>query len=161
MMERFVAKTLAMKRYAPFAAAFVLGVGSWWGIPNFASTGPAPVNVAMDQQRPAPTVTKRRAPASAATRQASSAAAGKQARLLRAVGKGDLGTVWRLLAARIKVDPVDEQGRGPLIRAVENGRNAVTELLIERRANVNVATDDGETALMIAARRGDPVPPTC
>jgi ankyrin repeat protein len=53
-----------------------------------------------------------------------------------------------------RIDEKDEQGRTPLMLAIQEGRADVADLLIALDANVNAADAHGETPLMLAAARG-------
>jgi ankyrin repeat protein len=78
----------------------------------------------------------------------------------RAVGQGDLAEVDRLL----RIDPTLAEGRkrgnsysshAPLHKAVLFGRNPrVVDRILKEQPDVNETSEDGETALHVAVRRG-------
>ncbi|CAB0037873.1 unnamed protein product [Trichogramma brassicae] len=55
----------------------------------------------------------------------------------------------------LKIDVQDESGDTPLHSAVQNGHIVLTETLLNRDANPNVANHDGKTSLRIVCRRGN------
>lgn len=93
--------------------------------------------------------------------------------LFTAIDKGSIGHVQALLKAGADPDRVDEDGKSPLYRCVENRRLDKVNALLNAGANVNAAIpsqveqirDDepytaipdepGQTAIMLAARQGN------
>ncbi|VEN54424.1 unnamed protein product [Callosobruchus maculatus] len=71
-----------------------------------------------------------------------------------AAEKGDIALGYILLGCkRINVDvsnPVN--GRTPLMLATQNGRREFVQFLIKHRANPNLSTHNGDTALHIAVK---------
>eukprot|EP01094_Clydonella_sp_ATCC50884_P020512 TRINITY_DN4275_c0_g2_i3.p2 TRINITY_DN4275_c0_g2~~TRINITY_DN4275_c0_g2_i3.p2 ORF type:complete len:153 (-),score=35.91 TRINITY_DN4275_c0_g2_i3:283-741(-) len=70
--------------------------------------------------------------------------------------RGHQPIVEALLAAGAAVDPVDERGQTPLMRACANGWAAVAEILLQKGANINHTDIFGRTALHRAAGTGRP-----
>lgn len=75
-----------------------------------------------------------------------------------AAARGDLPGVQKLVMQRGKnrasVNQKDKEGFAPLHRAAEAGHAHIVKVLVERGANVDVATDTGFTALCLAAKEG-------
>ena len=73
-----------------------------------------------------------------------------------AAGRGDLSAVKLLLEKGADVNAADYRGYTPLLQAVQYDRDSpdIVKLLLERGANVN-AVAEGQTAVSIAARRGE------
>lgn len=70
--------------------------------------------------------------------------------LFDAIRGGDAGSVKRALASGIKANARDGEGIPALMMAALFARADVLQLLIDRGANVNAATSNGDTALMWA-----------
>jgi ankyrin repeat protein len=73
-----------------------------------------------------------------------------------AASRGDLPAVKLLLDKGADVNAVDYRGYTPLLQAVQYDRDSpeIVKLLLEHGANVH-AVAEGQTAVTIAARRGD------
>jgi len=67
-----------------------------------------------------------------------------------AIRKGNSQAVKQHLAAGTKVDVKHDDGWTPLQLAAGEGQKEITELLIEKNADVNAMTEDGLTALFAA-----------
>jgi len=76
--------------------------------------------------------------------------------LADAAGRGDLEAVKLLLDKGADVNAADYRGYTPLMQAAQYDRDSpeIIRLLLARGANVNVKAE-GQTAVSIAARRGD------
>eukprot|EP00438_Fugacium_kawagutii_P005367 Skav215042 [mRNA] locus=scaffold2053:10359:10730:+ [translate_table: standard] len=71
--------------------------------------------------------------------------------------QGDIDVLQKALRARVDVNATDENlrtGRTALMKAAQNGRTNSIRLLLEARADVHAAANDGETALITAIRHG-------
>src|SRR5438067_2379661 len=66
----------------------------------------------------------------------------------------DLETAGLLVKAGAKVDALNRYGVTPLSLACTNGNAAMIELLLNAKADPNLALPEGETPLMTAARTG-------
>lgn len=78
--------------------------------------------------------------------------------LMYAAMNDDVEMVRLLVRAGAKVDTTargEYGGRNPLLIAVENGRAEAVKALIELKANLNVRTSEGETALGLATKAGN------
>ncbi|KAG1659782.1 hypothetical protein FOA52_015883 [Chlamydomonas sp. UWO 241] len=76
--------------------------------------------------------------------------------LIYAAQAGRVDVVRQLaLAAVGELDECDNLGRTALMHAAMEGHGDVVDVLLEHRANVALAADDGRTALHIAAQGGD------
>ena len=73
--------------------------------------------------------------------------------LIRAVENGDSEIVLMLVDALADMDIPDNYGNTPLIRASMIGEQ-LFDFLLDLGANVNAQNNDGDTALIIASRRG-------
>jgi ankyrin repeat protein len=72
-----------------------------------------------------------------------------QQQLLDAAGKGNTQQVQALLDQKVPIETKDPfTGHTPLIAAALSGNAELVSLLIEKKANVNAADKDGDTALM-------------
>jgi ankyrin repeat protein len=68
--------------------------------------------------------------------------------------QGDADVVYVLVEAGAELNrPAGEEGRTPLIYAAEEGFLDVVEVLMEAGADVDAADDQGDTAILAAARR--------
>jgi ankyrin repeat protein len=75
---------------------------------------------------------------------------------LHVLVRGRDATWLRFLLARgARPDLQDNQGDSPLIAAARIGWAEGAEILLDRRANVNLANSRGETALIFAVQRRD------
>jgi len=74
--------------------------------------------------------------------------------LLRAVEKGDVVAVRRLLDNGAALESTDANGATPLILAAENANSAMVKLLLEKGANLAAEDQNRETPLIHAARNG-------
>jgi ankyrin repeat protein len=74
--------------------------------------------------------------------------------LAGAAVRGDLRAIANELAQGAEIDEVDGRGHTPLLWALLAGRPDAARLLIECRANVELATPSGLTPLMLAADKG-------
>jgi sugar lactone lactonase YvrE len=70
-----------------------------------------------------------------------------------AASKGDVERVRQLLASGADVNAATEDHSTPLLIAISEQHQAVTELLIAAGANVNAANDQGDTPLLVAVRQ--------
>ena len=69
--------------------------------------------------------------------------------------KGDSDTVKLFLAAGMKPNSTNNDGRPALVAAALEGRETVVDQLLDAGADVNAKTKEGETALMGAAVNGN------
>lgn len=68
------------------------------------------------------------------------------------VQNGDVEIVRALLEGKPKLNEVDGIGHTPLMRAADQGHADIAQLLLKAGADPNIATEDGTTALILAAR---------
>src|SRR5690242_7474506 len=73
---------------------------------------------------------------------------------LHAVGRGDIAETKALLDRGADVNAKIVNGIFALEEAIDLGNDDLVKLLIERGANVNLANDFGDTALIAAAKQG-------
>ena len=66
-----------------------------------------------------------------------------------------MGNWWRLYFRAVRASTRSHGGATPLIVAVTNNRADLTELLLDRGAEVNSANNDDRTAPIQAAMRGN------
>ena len=71
--------------------------------------------------------------------------------LFNACGTGQAREVRRHLSGGADVNDVHEQGYTPLMAASQNGYVEVVDMLLAAEANVNAASDRGQTALSLAS----------
>ena len=81
----------------------------------------------------------------------------KRARdLIAAANSGDTGKLGQLLSQGADVNASDpESGDTALIAAVVTGQMAVVEFLLDHRPNLDIKDNNGQTALYVAAAKGD------
>jgi serine/threonine-protein phosphatase 6 regulatory ankyrin repeat subunit B len=72
-----------------------------------------------------------------------------------AVQIGNLDKVNEFLSQEIDINSKDEQGKTPLIYAVDNSHEGIAELLITHGADVNIKDENGRTPLCSAVLSGD------
>lgn len=75
--------------------------------------------------------------------------------LFKAVNKNDLALARAAVLKGEPANPVDGQGRTPLMVATANGSAEMVKLLLNYRAHVNAADKVGNTPLHYAAQAGD------
>ncbi len=76
--------------------------------------------------------------------------------LIAAANSGDTGKLGQLLSQRGDVNASDPaSGDTALIAAVVSGQMAVVEFLLEHRPNLDIKDSSGQTALYLAAAKGD------
>lgn len=76
--------------------------------------------------------------------------------LMLAVLRGDIVTSRTLIEVGASVNAIDKNSRTPLMKAIEQGKNAeIVKLLIESGAAINAKDKDGLTAFMIAAAKNN------
>lgn len=75
--------------------------------------------------------------------------------LFKAVNKNDLALARAAVLKGEPPNPVDTQGRTPLMVAINNGSAEMVKLLLDYRAHVNAADKVGNTPLHYAAQTGD------
>jgi len=66
--------------------------------------------------------------------------------------KGDYPQVMQLIDDGANINAQDRYGNTVLIKAVEDGRKDIVELLLAKGADINATNNDGATALMLAVR---------
>lgn len=74
--------------------------------------------------------------------------------LIRAVSKGDLGEVTRLLESGADVNGRDRFRWPALVRAAERGDLGLVKVLLDKGADVNTKDENDRTALKIAQEKG-------
>lgn len=80
----------------------------------------------------------------------------RAAELIAATKLGDKEKVQQLLAKGTDVNAVDpSSGDTVLITAVDSGQAAVVDLLLEHRPNLDLKDNNGQTALFVAASKGN------
>lgn len=73
-----------------------------------------------------------------------------------AVDRGNVHLIKRFLAIpSININAVEQSNWTPLLTAVEKERNETAKLLIDHKANLDIASRDGYTALTIACQKGN------
>jgi ankyrin repeat protein len=70
--------------------------------------------------------------------------------LMQVSGEGTVGDLRKVLGHGAPRDAVDSRGRTAVYYAIENNRPENVELLIEKKAAVNVRDEDGWTPLILA-----------
>lgn len=76
--------------------------------------------------------------------------------LMEAAEKGDIATVQQLLAAGGDINLGDQRGQTAICKACAASQTETVKLLIEAKADVNIATKYGDqTPLIIAAYKGN------
>jgi len=76
--------------------------------------------------------------------------------LMKVSGEGDKDNLREVLGRGAPRDAVDSTGRSALYYAIENNRPENVELLIEKKASVNVRDEDGWTPLILATHENRP-----
>lgn len=75
--------------------------------------------------------------------------------MLHAIRNNDESTVASLLQRGVDVDTVSEEGESLLMLAVKEGKHNIINRIVAAKPKVNVRNAFGETALMLAALKGD------
>lgn len=137
-----------MRRIGPYAAAYGLGVFTFWAASAMLAEPYVDITPAYVDSGTGHSATSREA----------SRDGGRippAARLHDAAQTGQFGKVRRLLADNVDVNASDERGRTALILAAAAGQNRIVSALIEGGADTEATSKDGETALMAAAAHGN------
>lgn len=138
------------KRFAPYVAAYALGVLTFWGgwaILAYPDPDLGRVQrVAQDSATAVPPI--------AADILTSTVEDPPAIQLREAAQAGDHKQVLKLIAKKVDVNARDVRGRTPLILAAAAGRNEIVTTLIDSGANMEAAGQDGRTPLMAAAATG-------
>ena len=71
----------------------------------------------------------------------------QQAELLNASTEGDLATVRKLVNERVKINGQDRNGYTALIKAAESGHGDIVDFLMTKKANPDLKTKSGATAI--------------
>lgn len=74
--------------------------------------------------------------------------------LMAAASRGSLKLLKILLDSGANIDDLDDDGKTALMYAVDNHPNITSELM-KRKADINVKTNNGMTAFLLAVKNGD------
>ncbi len=72
----------------------------------------------------------------------------------QAAARGDLKRMKAWMSIGVRPTALDDEGRAPLHNATMARRRHVIDFLVSRGVDVDITTDQGTTALMMAARSG-------